>query len=309
MPKVLFTEIVDPSGPDLLRQAGYDCIISNRNEAEIEQEIKTADAIITKIYELPTSLLETAKKLKVISKHGVGYDNIPVKWCKQHGIAVTITPGANSQAVAEHTIMFMLALAKKLKIVTKGYKEIGFAAKNIPPGMEIFGKILGVIGFGHIGSKVAKMGSALGMRVIAYDPYVNQMPVGIEKITDKEELVKNADVITLHSIMNEETYNIIGEKEFALMKESAFLINCGRGHLVDEPSLIRALQERKLAGAALDVTWEEPCNPDSPLFSMDNVLLTPHYASVTKESAVKVCTAAAQNIIDVLSGKKPEGLL
>lgn len=309
MTKVLFTENVDPIGPELLKQAGIEVVMADRNDEIIRKEIKTAAAVVTRIYELPPELLETAPNLKIVSKHGVGYDNIPVAWCKAHGIAVTITPGANSQSVAEHTITLMLALAKNLMIVTKAYKEIGFAAKNTFPGMEILGKTIGIIGVGHIGSRVAKMAMGLGMKVIAYDPYVKSVPEGVVLTDDKDEVVRQADVLTLHPVLNDETRNIIGRKELALMKPTAYFINCGRGPLVDEPALIEALQNKKIAGAGLDVTWDEPCKPDSPLFAMDNVILTPHYAPTTRESAMNVSKAAAQNILDVLSGKQPEGLL
>lgn len=309
MTKVLFTENVDPIGPELLKQAGIEVVMADRNDEIIRKEIKTAAAVVTRIYELPPELLETAPNLKIVSKHGVGYDNIPVAWCKAHGIAVTVTPGANSQSVAEHTITLMLALAKNLMIVTKAYKEIGFAAKNTFPGMEILGKTIGIIGVGHIGSRVAKMAMGLGMKVIAYDPYVKLVPEGVVLTDDKDEVVRQADVLTLHPVLNDETRNIIGRKELALMKPTAYFINCGRGPLVDEPALIEALQNKKIAGAGLDVTWDEPCKPDSPLFAMDNVILTPHYAPTTRESAMNVSKAAAQNILDVLSGKQPEGLL
>ncbi len=309
MSKILFTENVDPAGPELLEKAGFELIMADRDSRIIEENIKDAEAVLTRIYELPSDLLETGKNLKIVSKHGVGYDNIPVAWCKAHHIAVTVTPGANSQSVAEHTITLMLALAKNLMTVTRAYKKIGFAAKNSAPGMEILGKTLGIIGVGHIGTRVAKMALGLGMKVIAYDPYVTEVPTGAVLTNNKEEVIQKADVLTLHPVLNEETRNIIGKKELSLMKPTAFLINCGRGPLVDEPALIEALQQKKIAGAGLDVTWSEPCSPDSPLFQMENVILTPHYAPTTRESARNVSLAAAQNILDVLAGKKPEGLL
>lgn len=309
MSKILFTENVDPAGPELLEKAGFELIMADRDSRIIEENIKDAEAVLTRIYELPSDLLETGKNLKIVSKHGVGYDNIPVAWCKAHHIAVTVTPGANSQSVAEHTITLMLALAKNLMTVTRAYKKIGFAAKNSAPGMEILGKTLGIIGVGHIGTRVAKMALGLGMKVIAYDPYVTEVPTGAVLTNNKEEVIQKADVLTLHPVLNEETRNIIGKKELSLMKPTAFLINCGRGPLVDEPALIEALQQKKIAGAGLDVTWSEPCSPDSPLFQMENVILTPHYAPTTRESARNVSLATAQNILDVLAGKKPEGLL
>ena len=309
MAKILFTENVDPIGPQLLKDAGYEIVMADRNMDVIKEEVKTCVAIVTRILDLTPELLATGKNLKVVSKHGVGYDNIPVAWCKEHGIAVTIAPGANSQSVAEHSITLMMALVKNLAIVTKAYKEIGFAAKNSAPGMEILGKTLGIVGVGHIGSRVAKMGLGLGMNVIAYDPYVKDMPAGVVRTDDLEEVVRKADVLTLHALLNDETRGIIGAKEIGMMKQGAYFINCARGPLVDEPALIKALQEKKLAGAGLDVTWDEPCKPDSPLFAMDNVLLTPHYAPTTHESAANVSRVCCQNVLDVIAGKTPEGLL
>lgn len=309
MAKILITENIDPIGPQLLKAAGYELVMADRNMDIIKEEVKTAVAIVTRILDLTPELLATGKNLKVVSKHGVGYDNIPVEWCKQHGIAVTIAPGANSQSVAEHSIALMMALVKNLAIVTKAYKEIGFAAKNSAPGMEILGKTLGIVGVGHIGSRVAKMGLGLGMNVIAYDPYVKDMPAGVVRTDDLEEVVRKADVLTLHALLNDETRGIIGAKEIGMMKQGAYFINCARGPLVDEPALIKALQEKKLAGAGLDVTWDEPCKPDSPLFAMPNVLLTPHYAPTTRESAANVSRVCCQNVLDIMAGKTPEGLL
>lgn len=309
MRKVLYTEYVDPIGPSMLEQSGFKVVMANRNENIIKNELLDSDAVVTRIYEFPIPLLEKSTKLKLISKHGVGYDNIPVEWCKTHNIAVTITPGANSQSVAEHTIMLAMALSKNLAVVTKGYREKGFAAKNTPPGMELLDKTMGIIGIGHIGSKVAKMAIGIGMKVVAYDPYVQNIPDGVQLLKNKNDVIRQADVLTLHPVLNKETRCIIGAREFALMKQGSYFINCGRGPLIDEEALIANLKNKHLGGAGLDVTAEEPCNPESPLFAMDNVLLTPHYAPTTHESSVNVSRAAAQNIIDVFDGKKPEGLL
>lgn len=307
MAKVLFTENVHEAGPDLLRKAGHEIVMADRDMGIVNKEIVDSDAIVTRILEVPVPLLETAKKLKHISKHGVGVDNIPVDYCREHGIAVTIAPGANSQSVAEHALSLMLALAKNLKSVSNAYQKIGFAAKNSPPGMEIDAKTVGVIGCGRIGSRMARMCVGLGMRVLVYDPYVDQIPAGAEKINDCDELFRQADVVTLHCLLNDETAHLVSAREFGLMKPTAILINCARGPVVDEAALIEALQKGQIAGAGLDVTNHEPCEPDSPLFQMENVILTPHYAPTTREASYKVSQTAAQNILDILDGKKPEG--
>lgn len=307
MAKVLVTENVHEIGPTILLEAGHEVIMANRNMDIVTKEIVDADAIITRILELPVPLLETAKNLKHISKHGVGVDNIPVDYCREHGIAVTIAPGANSQSVAEHALSLMLALAKNLKLVSNAYQKIGFAAKNSPPGMEIDGKTVGVIGCGRIGSRMVRMCVGLGMRVLVYDPYIAQIPAGAEKINDCDELFRQSDVVTLHCLLNDETAHLVSTREFGLMKPTAILINCARGPVVDEAALIEALQKGQIAGAGLDVTNHEPCEADSPLFQMENVILTPHYAPTTREASYKVSQIAAQNVLDILDGKRPEG--
>lgn len=307
MAKILITENVHEIGPAMLREAGHEVIMADRNMDIVTKEIVDADAIFTRILELPVPLLETAKNLKHISKHGVGVDNIPMNYCREHGIAVTITPGANSQSVAEHALALMLALAKNLKSVSNAYHTIGFAAKNSAPDMEIDGKTLGVVGCGRIGSRMARMCVGLGMRVIVYDPYVDKIPAGAEKINDRDELFRQADVISLHCLLNSETKHFVSTREFDLMKPTSILVNCARGPVVDEPALIEALLKGQIAGAGLDVTDHEPCDADSPLFRMENVILTPHYAPTTREASYRVSQFAAQNILDILAGKKPEG--
>jgi len=308
MPKVLITEYIDPVGPALLEAAGWQVVQADRSEEIIAREIVDADAVIVRICEMPGELLARCPKLKIVSKHGVGYDNIDVAAAGKLGIAVTLTPGANSTSVAEHAFTLLMALAKHLTYTCAEYKRIGFAAKNCPPGTEITGKTLGIIGCGHIGSRIARMAHfGFGMKVLAYDPYLTAAPEGVELVSDRDRVFRESDFVTLHPVLNDETRNSVGAREFALMKQGAIFINCGRGPLIDEEALIAALQSGHLGGAGLDVTAKEPCEPDSPLFQMDNVLLTPHFAPTTTESAIAVSRMAAQNILDLSAGKAVEG--
>ena len=309
MAKILITEVVHEVAAELLRAAGHEVILADRNMDIIEKEIKDSDALLVRIIDLTPELLSTAKNLKVVSKHGVGYDNIPVDWCTAHNIAVTITPTANSQSVAEHALAMAFALSKNLPHVSAEYRRIGFAAKNCPPGMELLDKTMGIIGCGRIGSRMAKMTVGLGMKTLVYDPYVDEVPSGAVKVTDKEQIFRESDIVTLHPALTDETRGFVGSKELHMMKPTAFLINCGRGPMVDEDALIEALKNNVIAGAGLDVTKHEPCEPDSPLFTMENVILTPHYAPTTREASYKVARIAAENIMDILAGKKPEGIL
>lgn len=308
MGKVLVTESVHSVGPDLLKAAGHEVVFADRDMDIVCREIVDADAVFTRILELPGSLLGLGKKLKIVSKHGVGYDNIDLDYCKKNGVIVTIAPNANSLSVAEHAFTLMLTLAKNIIPVSNRYREIGFSAKNFTPGIELTGKTLGLIGKGHIGSLMLKMcQKGLDMKVLVYDPYVDDMPEGVEKVNDLDELLRRSDVVTLHCLLNDETRKMIDKDRLAQMKPTALLINCARGPIIDEPALIEALENGKLAGAGLDVTDPEPVDPDSPLFKMENVIVTPHYAPTTLESAIRVSKLAAENIRAVLAGEEPVG--
>ena len=312
MAKIIVTEQIDPVGIALLRAAGHEVEeLGLKGGVEIPAgQVADADALLVRIAEVTGELIAACPKLKVISKHGVGVDNIDLDAAKVHGVAVTITPGANSTSVAEHAFALLIALAKNLPTVCGKYREIGFAAKNCAPGIEISGKTLGIIGCGRIGSRIAQMAhGGFGMRVLAYDPYITEAPEGVELVDERDRVFAESDFVTLHPVLNKETAGSVGAREFGLMKRGAIFINCGRGPLVDEAALIAALQSGQLGGAGLDVTAQEPCPPLSPLFAMPNVLLTPHYAPTTTEAAVAVSRMAAQNVIDILNDMPVEGRL
>ena len=312
MAKVVVTERIDPVGVALLKAAGHEVTeLDMKGGVPVESaSVWDAEALLVRIAEVQKPLIDSCPHLKLISKHGVGVDNIDVEAAKARGVAVTIAPGANSTSVAEHAFALLMALAKNLPTVCGKYREIGFAAKNCAPGIEITGKTLGVIGCGRIGSRVAKMAhGGFGMKVLAFDPYLAEAPEGAELVSDRDRVFVESDFVTLHPVLNRETEGSVGAREFALMKRGAIIINCGRGALIDEEALIAALQSGYLGGAGLDVTAQEPCPPNSPLFAMPNVLLTPHYAPTTHEAAAAVSRVAAQNIVDFFDRKPIEGLL
>lgn len=312
MAKVVVTEQIDPVGIGLLKAAGHEVVELNLGGGiEITAEhAGDADALLVRITEVGRRLFEDCPRLKLVSKHGVGVDNIDLEAAKEHGVAVTIAPGANSTSVAEHAFAMLIALAKNLPTVCGKYREIGFAAKNCAPGIEITGKTLGIIGCGRIGSRIARMAhGGFGMKVLAYDPYITEAPEGVELVSDRDRVFAESDFVTLHPLLNKETAGSVGAREFALMKPGVIFINCGRGPLIDEQALIEALQSGHVGGAGLDVTAQEPCPPDSPLFAMPNVLLTPHYAPATKEAGAATSRIAAQNVIDFFDDKPIEGRL
>lgn len=308
MGKILITETVHPVGPALLEAAGHQVVYADRDLEIIQKEIVDADAVFTRIYPLPGDLLARGKRLKHVSKHGVGVDSIDLDYCKANGIVVTIAPNANSLSVAEHAFALMMTLSKNVIPVSSAYKEIGFAAKNSKEGVEVTGKTVGIVGLGHIGTLFAKMCyGGFGMKVLAYDPYVKDAPEGTTLLDSLDEVLRQADVLSIHASLTDETRKMINKERLSLMKPTAILINCARGPIVDEPALIEALQAGKLAGAGLDVTDPEPVAPDSPLFQMPNVIVTPHFAPTTQEAALRVSKIGCENIVAVLSGGEPVG--
>lgn len=308
MAKILVTEQVHPIGPGMLEAAGHQVVYANRDMDIVRREIVDADAVFVRIVPLTAELLATAKNLKLISKHGVGLDGIDLEYCKKAGIPVTTAPNANSRSVAEHAAALMVALAKNIIPVTAEYKRIGFAAKDYESGMELSGKTLGLIGIGRIGTHFARIcRNGFDMRVLAYDPYAPQVPEGIIQISDMSEVVRQADVLSVFCPLTPSTRHIIDREHLNMMKPSALFINCARGALVDEPALIEALKEGKLAGAGLDVTDPEPIDPNSPLLSMHNVIVTPHYAPSTREAALRVSKMGCENILAVFAGREPVG--
>ena len=306
MAKIVVTEEMNPIGPSLLKQAGHTVVEGwNLTRDEMLKEMEDADALMVRIMPIPKEWMDRCKNLKMMSKHGVGIDNFDMEESRKRGIIITVTPGANAQSVAEHAFMMMLALAKNVIPIHTGYQTIGWKVKNSMEGIELYGKTLGVIGCGQIGSRIAHMAKdGMDMRVLVYDPYIEKAPASCERVDKLEELLEQSDFITLHSFLSDETRHMIDEKAFARMKPTAIFINCARGPIMDENALIKALQEKKIAGAGLDVTEQEPLPADHPLFSMPNVILTPHYAPTTREAAYGVARMAAENLIHYFAGEE-----
>lgn len=249
--------------------------------------------------------MEEHPNLKIIVSHGTGYSNLAdFDAAKERGICIANTPGKNALSVAEHTIALMLALAKGLLPVTRQYPKEGSEARFKMQYTEISQKTLGLIGVGNIGRIVAEIaGKGFGMKVLAYDPYVKTPMENVEMTDDRMRVFRESDYVSLHLPLLESTYQSVGCDEFSAMKNTAYLINCARGALVDQSALIRALESGVIAGAGLDVTDPDECPADSPLFQMDNVVLTPHIAASTKESLYRVGMECVRTINDYLDGK------
>lgn len=279
-------KIFDPIGQD-----GIDYLVGKGYV--IVDSIKDADAFIvrgkTKVIK---ELIAQAKHLKVIARSGTGVDNIDLTAAKERGIVVVNAPGANTESVAEHVFSFMLALARNLVPTVTTFKS-GAWAKSDFRGMELMGKTLGIVGFGHIGKRVAELGKAFGMEVI------------IQVKGDSLDPVLSADFVSLHVPLTAKTRGMIGTSELVKMKKTAYLINTARGALVDEQALVVALQNGTIAGAALDVFTTEPLPSESDMLKLRNILVTPHVAANSRESENRASLMVAIDVDRVLQGEEP----
>ncbi|WP_080848372.1 hydroxyacid dehydrogenase [Cytobacillus gottheilii] len=306
--KVLIPQDIAQEGKDFLLEKGYEVKVgSGTDEATVIAEGKDADAVLLRTSVVDRKILESLPNVKIVARHGVGFDNVDIQAAADLGIWVTNTPLSNAKTVAETTFALILTAAKNIIDVSQKMREGDFFYKNQHKGMDLEGKKLGILGFGRIGKMVAKQADAFDMEVLVYDPFVSSSVEGFPniKIVDREELFKQADIVTLHLPSTDETKNSIGETEFSLMRESAFFINLARGEIVNEPELISALQNKQIRGAVLDVFSQEPLPMDHPLFDLENVILTPHIASNTEECMARMALHAAMEIDRVLSGQKP----
>ncbi len=271
------------------------------------KELNGVGGILLRSGYVTEELLKPLDRLKVIAVHGTGVDPVDVDACTRRGIWVTNTPGANADAVAEITIGLMLSMARQIpQAVTKVSAEKAWdSARHI--GTELKSKTLGLLGFGQIGQRVARMAQAFGMKVIAYDPSLTPSEIQGKGSTpvSLEELAKDSDVLSLHAPAIEATKQIINKEFLGKMKASSKLINCARGSLIDEQAFAQALNSGQLSGVALDVLDGEPPDPNSPLFDAPNVLITPHMAGSTEECLQNIAKTAMQDIVRVIHGKEP----
>ena len=272
--------------------------------------ISDADGILARTATYSADILSAAKNLKVIGRFGVGVDNIDLEYCKAHNIMVTIAQGANSNSVAEHTIMFILMLARKAIIQDENTRNGNWAARNTVIGNDVMGKTLSILGFGRIGRLVAqKAHDGLGMKIVAYDPYVSQdqVPEYVTMVQDFYQAASMGDFVSIHMPATKEYDGVINNKFFDAMKPSAYIINCARGSLQNEQELAEALKAHKIAGAALDVSRNEPNIITDELWSIrENLIVSPHNAALSAEANDVTATLAAEGIISVLHGERPK---
>lgn len=305
---VLIPQAVAKEGVEYLEKCGYSIkYCSKWDEENLINDVKGCDAILLRTAVASRSVIESEPNLKIVARHGAGYNNVDLKAAEENGVYATNCPLATSGSVAETTIGLLLALSKRFFEVSKAFRNDDFYFKNTHKGVDVEGKTLGLIGFGGIARMVAKKAAlGLDMKIIAFDPYANPETIpDYVTLVSRDEVFKNADFISLHTLLTDETYRSVGLKEFSLMKKSAYFINCSRGEVVNEKELIKALEDGLIAGAAIDVFDPEPPSMDNPLFEFENVILTPHSASNTEECMIRMAVQAAMEIHKVLSGEKP----
>ena len=297
----------------LLESKGYE-VIENKTATpylpfeELQKIVPTIDGVIAGLDNWNEEVFKIAKNLKIIARFGVGYDNIDVPKAKEYGIKITNAVGANSNSVAEITVAFMLAVLRNIPELNSIIRS---GAWKRFVGYELKGKKVGLVGFGAIGQLVAKKLGGFEAELFAFDAFPNAAKAKELNVTflGFEELLKTCDIVSLHAPSTAETYHLMSEKQFSMMKQGSYFVNTARGALVDEAALCRALASRHLAAAAIDVYEKEPTQADNQLFKLDNIICTPHTASETYESYTSVSLVTAQAVIDVLEGRTPRNLL
>lgn len=306
--KILVNDELAGEAIDMLENE-HDVTVHHYSVKELAEEIGHFNAILvrsaTKLHD--PVIFENAKALKVIGRAGVGTDNIDVARATELGIPVVYAPTGAMISVAELSIAHMLAFSRNIVRATNTMKKGEWKKKELK-GHELHGRTLGLLGCGNIGQQTARYGKAFGMKIIYYRRHRDrdfEDETGAEYVAF-DDLLKRSDFLSLHLPMNENTAGMISDDEFNEMKDGAVLVNCARGGVVEEDALYRALVEGKISGATVDVYEEEPPSPDNPLFTLDNVIFTPHLGATTWEAQIRAGTVTAEGILDVLEGRTPE---
>ncbi|HOM25919.1 MAG TPA: phosphoglycerate dehydrogenase [bacterium] len=303
--KVLITEPFEKEGKDILVNEGFEVKEAGKvSSEELIDMITPYDVLIVRSgTKVTKEVIEKGEKLKIIGRAGVGLDNIDIEAATLNGVIVMNAPEGNTISAAEHTIGLIFSLARNIPAANQTLKNGKWEKKKFL-GTELYGKTLGIIGLGRIGKRVASMAKGIGMKVVGYDPYVKEEVIRDLGVTmlNFEGVLKQSDIITFHLPLKDETYHLISDKEFEIMKDGVMIVNCARGGIIDEEALVRYLKKGKIKGAALDVFEKEPIE-SSPLFEFENVIVTPHLGASTKEAQVNVACQLATQIVDAIKKK------
>ncbi len=278
-------------------------LVMDDSEENLLRHIADADAMTVRMTELSERLLSAAPRLRVISRHGVGYDNIPVDFCTSRGIPVTLVGPVNSISVAEHTLFLMLSVARLGVDMDSAVREGRFSARGKVRYVELYGKTLLVIGYGNIGRRVAERAKAIGLKICVYDPHLTgSLDDGMTLIENLDDGLHRADVVTLHVPLTAETKGMIGARELSLLPPKAIVLNASRGGLLDEAALLEAVRSGALHGAGLDTFEQEPLPADSPLIGERRIVLSPHSASLTEETLIAMGMKTIENALAGIDG-------
>lgn len=306
--KVLVTENIHAIGWETLQRAGLEAVAwPGQDTQPLTEAVADVQAILVRVAKIGADVIQAGKGLRAIGKHGVGTDNIDIPAATRQGVLVTNTPQANSTSVAEHALALLLAVARRIGESDRDLATGKMRPQKIYQGVELSGKVMGIIGLGSAGFRLARMtGQGLGMRVLGFDPYKSPWPEGIEQCRELLPLLAQADFISIHVPLTKETRNLIGADTLPKMKPTAILVNTARGGIVDEAAVASALRAGRLAGAGLDVVEDEPLKPEHPLNGVPNLILTPHMAGVTEEAMMHMAQDSAEDIVRVLKRERPK---
>lgn len=313
-PVVFLSQPIHPAGIERLKQS---CEViegiyyPTASDAEIEAALARADAVVIRSMPIGADRQDKAPRLRVISKHGAGVDMIDICAATERGIVVANSGDANAFAVAQHAVALMLATHRRVVFIDRMIREGGYLQRE-KVGMrlgDLWETTVGLVGLGNIGRHAAEMVSGFRARVIGFDPGVraeDMAAFGVEKVEDLDELLRRSDTVSLHLPLTPKTRHLIGAAELAAMKPTAVLVNTSRGGIIDEAALIAALDAGEIAGAGLDVLEQEPPAADDPLFAHEKVILSPHVAGGSEVALQKTALAAADAVLAVLAGDRPE---
>ena len=308
MKKIAIIGPIHEDGLILLKNMGFEVFeINDFEENNLINELKEIDGVILRTAKLSKNVLEQSKKLKIIARHGVGYDNVDIDYLNNNKIALGITGTANAVSVAEHVMTMFLYLTKKINQSDALVKAGNFKNKKLLPDFfEMYKKNVLILGFGRIGQSLAKRCKGFELNVYVCDPFVDNNIIEQEsyKKIDLEDGIKLADYISIHIPINKNTKNLIGKKQFSEMKNNCVLVNTSRGGIVNEKDLFWALENNKILGAGLDVFENEPPDNNHPFFKLENILLTPHNAALTLECRKRMSVECAENIVYFFNNDK-----
>ncbi len=299
--KILVSDSLSKQGIEVLEKAGFTVVVKTKlSKDELLKEINDCDGLIVRsATKVTADVIDAAGHLKVIGRAGSGLDNVDTQAATRRGIVVMNTPGGNTVTTAEHTMAMIFAMTRRIPQATASMKA-GKWEKERFMGVELYNKILGIIGVGQIGGYLTKLAQGIGMNVIAYDPYLAEeraRHMGVEMV-DLDELFRRSDIISVHTPLTPETKSLIDAGAIAKMKPGVMIVNCARGGIVNEADLCEALKAKKVAAAAFDVFDQEPVKPDHPLLTLDNFICTPHIGASTTEAQENVAIGIAEQIVD-----------